>query len=46
MGFFKLLSSTSVTKQYPSYIANILLTDYEELKKMHDDAERKFQELI
>ena len=46
MGFFKLLSSTSVIKQYPSYIANILLTDYEELKKMHDDAERKFQELI
>ena len=33
MGFFGLLSSKNVTKQYPSYIANILLGDYKELKE-------------
>ena len=46
MGLFGLFSSTSVTRQYPSYITNILLADYEELKKMHDDPERKFQPLL
>ena len=50
MGPIELISQTDEKKCYPSYIADILLTDYEELKRdikiLRDENERKLQALL
>ena len=50
MDFVELLSPTDETKRYPSYKVDILLIDYEELKKelkrLRDENERKLQALL
>lgn len=46
MGPIELLSSTNETKRYSSYMIDILLTNPEELKKLHSDDKSGFQLLL
>ena len=46
MGPIELISSTNETKRYSPYMINILLTNPEELKKLHSDDKSGFQLLL